>query len=113
MPGQDSEEEPEDDRRRYRRRPLLWEAVLQCGAHEFDVWVYDISLGGAKVRFDLPLNVDCGVVLDIRNVGAVSGRVVWSKNGQLGIEFFASEKKIIELIGEQADHFGMKLPAKD
>lgn len=95
----------EKQRRKYKRRHVLWQAKLQCGRYEFDCWVYNMSLGGANIRFDLPIAEDCGVVLAIKDVGVISGRVAWSVSGLMDIEFISSEDKIRKLLGDDADHF--------
>ena len=93
------------ERRKYKRRHVLWQAKLQCGRYEFDCWVYNMSLDGANIRFDLPIAEDCGVVLSIKDVGVISGRVVWSVSGLMGIDFISSEDKIRKLLGDDVDHF--------
>lgn len=96
------------DRRDHDRKRLLWRAKLHCGVHEFDCWVYDLSLGGAKIRFDLPLNDDCAVVLVIPDVGAISGRVAWSVSGQMGVDFILGEDHISELFGHRTQFMNPK-----
>jgi hypothetical protein len=90
------------------RRRILWRAKLQCGTHDFDCWVYDLSLGGAKVRFDLPLTPDCAVVLDIPDIGAISGRVSWSVAGQMGIDFILGPNQIAKLFGNRTRFMKLK-----
>lgn len=97
----------QDERRQQTRRHLLWRARLQCGSHEFDCWVYDISYKGARVRFDLPLVEDCGIVLDIPDLGLLSARVAWSVAGQMGIEFIRDEAAIKKLLGKRVKILGL------
>lgn len=103
----------EKERRQYKRRHVLWQAKLQCGRYEFDCWVYNMSLTGAKIRFDLPIAEDCGVVLAIKDVGVISGRVAWSVTGLMGIEFISNEDKIRKLLGDDADHFAQVVSDDD
>ena len=93
------------ERRKYKRGHVLWQGKRQCGRYEFDCGVYNMSLGGANIRFDLPIAEDCGVVLSIKDVGVISGRVAWSVSGLMGIDFITSEDKIRKLLGDDADHF--------
>lgn len=104
VPG--TSEAPEN--RDHSRRRLLWRARLQCGVHDFDCWVYDLSLGGAKVRFDLPLALDCAVVLDIPDIGAISGKVAWSVAGQMGIDFILGPNQIEKLFGSRTRFMRLK-----
>ena len=114
MPAKENEKPAaEKERRKYKRRHVLWQAKLQCGRHEFDCWVYNMSLGGAEIRFDLPISPDYGVVLVIKDVGAISGRIAWSGSGLMGIDFITSEEKIRQLMGDDADHFGQPAPESD
>jgi hypothetical protein len=98
------------ERRKYLRRHVLWQAKLQCGSYDFDCWVYKMSLGGADIRFDLPLAKGYGVVLVIKDIGAISGSTAWSGSGLLGIDFITKEDKIRRLLGNDADHFGQTAP---
>lgn len=96
------------EHRDHDRKRLLWRAKLQCGVHEFDCWIYDLSLGGAKIRFDLPLTSDCAVVLDIPDVGPISGKVAWSEPGLLGIDFILGPDQISELLGHRTRFLKLK-----
>lgn len=95
------------NRRQWPRRPLLWQATLQCGHYEFDCWIYDLSLSGARIRFGLPLANDCAVVLDINNVGPISGRIAWSRSGLTGVEFILPPQNIRKLLGKRAKLLGL------
>lgn len=106
MSGENSSKAGSDgERRKYLRRHLLRKAKLQCGRFEFDCWVYNMSLDGADVRLDLPLAADCGVVLVIKGIGPISGRVVWNDANLIGVEFITGEDKIRKLLGTDADRF--------
>ncbi len=96
------------EQRDHVRRRILWRAKLQCGAHEFDCWIYDLSLGGAKIRFDLPLTPDCAVVLNIPDIGAISGKVTWSVAGQMGIDFILGPDRIGKLFGHRTKFMKLK-----
>ena len=76
MSAEEKEDPPvENERRNYKRRHVLWQAKLQCGNHEFDCWVYNMSLSGAEIRFDLPISPDYGVVLVI--IYSTNGVIPW------------------------------------
>lgn len=74
-------------RARAPRQTLLWGAVLHYAEGSQQVRVRNISAEGAmlEARDDLPQFMP--VVLDLGTGGAVSGRVRWSRAGQIGIGF--------------------------
>ena len=61
-----------------------------------DVEVHDIrthgrlrnlSAGGARLELDVSPDVGDPIRLTVRNVGKVSGHVVWAHDGQVGVQF--------------------------
>ncbi|WP_461158442.1 PilZ domain-containing protein [Sphingobium sp. TomMM35A] len=49
--------------------------------------VRNLSATGLMADCERPVPADAAIVLDLRGVGRVSGRVVWSKDGKIGIAF--------------------------
>jgi hypothetical protein len=62
-------------------------ARLRVGVMWHLVEVVDLSQRGAKVRSDLPMELDAAVELMIERLAPLSGRVRWIKEDRLGIEF--------------------------
>ncbi|HSX54870.1 MAG TPA: PilZ domain-containing protein [Sphingomonas sp.] len=62
-------------------------ARLRVGVMWHLVELLDLSQKGAKVRSDLPMEMDAGVELLIERLDALPGRVRWMKEDRIGIEF--------------------------
>lgn len=62
-------------------------ARLRMGVMWHLVEVIDLSQKGAKIRSDLPMELDAGVELMIERLAPLSGRVRWIKEDRIGIEF--------------------------
>lgn len=95
------------ERRQGPRRTLLWRAILNCGEHEFDCLISDLSLKGAKLRFDLPLALESEILLNIVDLGAVAGKVAWTAEDSMGVEFVAPTENISRLLGTRAEPLGL------
>ena len=62
-------------------------ARLRVGVMWHLVDLIDLSQKGAKVRSDLPMEMDAGVELMVERLAALPGRVRWIKEDRIGIEF--------------------------
>lgn len=84
-----AEDELERSDRAGRRDSLLLMAQMTLGdeAAPRDVRVRNISEGGLMA--ELPISVEIGtpVSLNLRGVGAVSGRIAWCTQGRVGVAF--------------------------
>jgi hypothetical protein len=69
------------------RQSLLWTAVLHWDHGTFKVRIRNISAEGAMLEGSGELPPDSGIVLDLGEGGAVSGRVRWARSGQFGVRF--------------------------
>lgn len=72
-----------------KRDSMFVKASLQCRRtrHRFDIVVRNVSAGGLLA--DTPQDLDLGdqVIVDLRHVGDVPGRIVWCQPGRFGIAF--------------------------
>ncbi|WP_083748333.1 PilZ domain-containing protein [Sphingomonas sp. Sph1(2015)] len=84
-----AEDELERSDRAGRRDSLLLMAQMTLGDEVAprDVRVRNISEGGLMA--ELPISVEIGtpVALNLRGVGAVSGRIAWCTQGRVGVAF--------------------------
>ena len=53
--------------RSFKRRTVVWPAVLIVNEFEFKCMLYDISLGGVRLKLDLPLATGAKVNIKITN----------------------------------------------
>ena len=70
-----------------RRRNVLLKATLFAGEAVHPVVIKNISATGARVACKVHLTDDLEVVLKKRPIFA-AGRIVWSKRGEIGLQFY-------------------------
>jgi hypothetical protein len=75
------------ENRDFRRRSVLWPGKILIGSHEISCQIWNLSLGGARVRIDLPIQEGTAVKLFVKGRGELPATVIWSREGSLGLEF--------------------------
>ncbi|PCI43243.1 MAG: hypothetical protein COB49_12545 [Alphaproteobacteria bacterium] len=73
--------------RAHKRRTVVWPAVLYVGEFEFRSTLYDISLGGLRLKLPLPLISGTESSVKIRNQITLNTRVVWCAGEFMGLKF--------------------------
>lgn len=76
------------DRRRRRRKPVIWSARLEIESGIIDCTAFDVSEGGARLRLDgaaVALNRPVRLVLD--RFGVFDAETVWRRGTILGLRF--------------------------
>jgi hypothetical protein len=82
-----------------RRWKTKWAATLQTVAAQWPCTVTDISVAGARLRFDRSPDDESAVVhLFIGNRRAISARVVWCRADSVGLCFVEEQPWILGLI---------------
>tara|TARA_R110002096_G_scaffold415163_1_gene616668 strand:+ start:54947 stop:55300 length:354 start_codon:yes stop_codon:yes gene_type:complete len=88
--------------RSYRRRTVVWPAVLLVNEFEFKCTLYDISLGGVRLKLDLPLATGAKVKIKIKNFEFTEALVSWHADDFVGLRFIEDAEQIKDLLGEYA-----------
>lgn len=86
--------------RSYKRRTVVWPAVLIVNEFEFKCTLYDISLGGVRLKLDLPLATGAKVKIKIKNFEFTEALVSWHANDFVGLRFVEDSEHIKGLLGE-------------
>jgi len=89
--------------RKHNRRTVVQPAKLAVGRYDFECTVYDISLGGIRLKVDMPIEKGTGVYVQLRNKLKQSAEVIWSANGFLGLSFVGNPEKIKNGLGSLAN----------
>lgn len=89
------------------RRAVLWSGNLEFGEYVFDCQIWNISLGGAKIRVGLPLLAGSEIQLSLDRYGTFRGIVVWNVDGNLGLRFDADSEIIRETFGDSIVKLGL------
>lgn len=87
--------EPHPSERRVKqRRTVLWPARLLVGRHDVACQIWNLSLGGARIRCDLPLREGSPVALKIPEIEALEAHISWSEGDSMGLQFVGDESFI-------------------
>lgn len=89
--------------RSHKRRTVVWPAVLIVNEFEFKCTLYDISLGGVRIRLDLPLATSAKVKIKIKDFEYVDALVSWHAEGFVGLRFTEDTDFIKSLLGEYGE----------
>lgn len=95
------------ENRYFRRRSVLWPARLLIGRHEFACQVWNLSLGGARVRMDLPIQEGTDLVLSVKGRGDIDATVAWTKEGSLGLDFRIAPEVVKEMFADRLHVLGL------
>lgn len=109
-PGEDVRDDASSllsNRRRQPRRSVLWPARLTVGRHEVTCQVWNLSLGGARIRCDLPLRSGSPVSLRLAGQPSLDAFVSWSEGDSLGLQFVDSEDTIKKYLEDRLHAMGM------
>ncbi|WP_262693495.1 PilZ domain-containing protein [Kordiimonas aquimaris] len=96
------------DARAYRRRSVLWPATLKVGQHTFVCQIWNMSLGGARIKMDLPLRDGASVMLVIAGRGDIPACVSWCEDGEAGLEFVIPADEVRILFLDRAQSLGFE-----
>lgn len=99
------------DARAHRRRSVLWPATLKVGRHDFTCQIWNMSLGGARVRIDVPLKEGASVTLAIAGRGDIAAKVRWSDQRAAGLEFGIPPEEVRLLFMDRLQTLGLDTPA--
>jgi len=91
------------DRRRARRKSVLWTGQVEATDHLINCAVLDVSLQGARVRLDddreaLPKGP---LAIAMSRFGTFQAEVVWTRGGMSGLRFLESVDRVADTIGRQ------------
>ncbi|PCI61627.1 MAG: hypothetical protein COB37_08045 [Kordiimonadales bacterium] len=95
------------DHRNFRRRSVLWPAQLLIGQHSFTCQIWNLSLGGARVRIDLPFQEGTSLRLVIADRGEIPSVVAWSVEGSMGLKFQVGKNVVREMFKDRLHVLGL------
>ena len=95
------------ERRQFGRFPFMLESTVSVGQEVIDCVIFDISAGGAKVRLtetEISPHKDHieTIVLHIPGFGGFEGKIAWTDDQYLGIQFHETHKTMVKLVIEKA-----------
>lgn len=75
--------------RKHNRRAVVLPAELSIDGKKIHCTAYDVSLGGVRLKVDMPVNVNSQVIVKIKDKLSEAAKVVWSAEGFVGLNFAA------------------------
>jgi len=91
--------------RSHKRRTVVWPAALIVNEFEFKSTLYDISLGGVRIKLDLPLATAAKVKIKIKDFEYTDALVSWQADGFIGLKFIEDKEQFKILLGEFVHSF--------
>ena len=99
------------ERRQFERFPLMLEAEVSLGGDALESMIFDVSAGGAKVRFKKdPFK---HIVLKIPPFGEFEGEVMWKDDEYVGIRFHENHEKMMDAIVDMTRSSRAAKPSPD
>ncbi|MBL4837893.1 MAG: PilZ domain-containing protein [Kordiimonadaceae bacterium] len=98
--------------RLFQRRSILWPAKLILGRHTISCQIWNLSLGGARIRVDLPIKEGTELILSIEGRGDISSVVVWVEEDATGLDFNVPSSTISKMFKDRLHILGLDEVAK-
>ncbi len=76
--------------RKHNRRAVILPAELSVDGQKIKCTAYDVSLGGVRLKIDMPLIENSQVIVKTKDKLSEVPRVVWSAEGFVGLNSAAS-----------------------
>ncbi len=100
----------EKGQRRFRRRTTIFSGRVVDTDRSVEVVVLDVSVNGAKLRVPVAFTCNRHVSLEIKRLGKFAARVVWQRDGRLGLQFTEPPEKVAKQL---PDTFAVRLGPAD
>lgn len=92
--------------RRFRRKSVILASKLETAHGVFDCVALDLSLGGARLRLDGPVQILEPVTLVLSKFGRFPSEIVWRNATEAGLQFSEPPEEI-------AGRFGSTIPFEE
>lgn len=102
--------EEQGTKRRHQRRSVLWPAMLKINSYEFHCQIWNLSLGGARVRVDLPLKEGTEITLSLpnRDNTDIKARIAWQEGEAIGLIFLVPDSTIKRIFKDRLHVLGLE-----
>ncbi len=80
--------------RKHNRRTVVQPVTLGVGSFVFDCTAYDVSLGGIRLKVDIPIERGAGVYVQLKSKLKQTAKVIWSADGFMGLRFMDNPEKV-------------------
>ncbi len=76
---------------------------IDVGSYLFDAVTYDLSLYGAKIKLNIPLERGADFDTEIKGNPKIPSKVSWAENGFIGLEFKYPPDRVKTIFGSLGD----------
>lgn len=90
-------------KRKRNRQNVLLKSHIDVGSYFFEAIAYDLSLYGAKIKLNLPLERGTDFIISIKDNYKIPSKVSWAENGFIGLEFTYPPDKVKAIFGSLGD----------
>lgn len=90
----------ERNRRKFKRTTAMLAGTLFHDNRVDDCVIFNLSLGGAMVRFSETLTDGAPVTLSVSRAGALRAEPVWQTDKAVGLQFFDDPERVAGVIGD-------------
>lgn len=96
------------DKRRFRRRPVVWKGHVEVASHRLSCRLHDIAPGGMLAELELPLAVGAELKVSVPQAHrALPATVAWSRGTLHGLSFNEPETLVAAAFGSRAHALGL------
>ncbi|MCK5425399.1 MAG: PilZ domain-containing protein [Emcibacter sp.] len=88
--------------RKHNRKTVVQTATIKVDGFYFDCTAYDVSLGGIRLKVDIPIKSGTSVLIQMRNKLKQAARVIWTADGFMGLRFIESPERVKVGLGVMA-----------
>lgn len=98
-----------DEARDKKRRSVIWDAILHVEDHKFDCQIRNFSMGGLKLKLNLPFKEGTAVRVEIpmRDI-TLNAKIAWQADKLLGLRFLEDEDLLQGVFGDRASGMGVE-----
>jgi len=89
-----------DDRRRFRRQAVIWDAAMLEQEKTVDCTVLNLSAGGAKIMIDRTDITSSRVTLRIPQCGVFVCEVAWRHGHTMGLRFLEDPASVQRVLAD-------------
>lgn len=88
------------DVREQPRTSVLWVGELRSAGRTVDCRILNISLRGAQLMADEPIDCGLGVILSIERFGEFAAKLIYQDGEILGVQFQDTPEDILRILGD-------------
>ena len=88
--------------RKHNRKTVVQTATIKVDGFYFDCTAYDVSLGGIRLKVDIPIKSGTSVLIQMRNKLKQAARVISTADGFMGLRSIESPERVKVGLGVMA-----------